>query len=55
MIDEHLTVTGISKATHSDVNKQTNKKSQRLCHLGLFQFHQLQRLQGSQAVLVGPN
>lgn len=51
MIHEHLTVTGISKATHSDVNKQT-KKPERLCHLGLFQFHQLQ---GSQAVLVGPN
>lgn len=25
MIHEHLTVTGISKATHSDVNKQTKK------------------------------
>lgn len=34
MIDEHLTVTGISKATHSDVNKQTNKKTREVVPSG---------------------
>lgn len=51
MTDEHLIVTGISKATRCD----EYKPKERLCHPGLFPIHQLQGLQGSQAVLAGPN
>lgn len=51
MTDKHLTVIGISKATPCDVHKCAKG----LCYLGLFPIHHLQGLQGSQAVLAGPN